>query len=242
MPILTTLGLLGGAVAGGGFSAAYAWLTAPEVRLNTEKLRWLDGVELEWTSTEEREVIATDALHSLEDMRGRPLLKEEREAVEEAARASALFSETLEEEGEEADRQHRMCAALLCPRKSGRKARTHHNARSKAFVRHWVARTRLKFPLRADRPSDRAAMATWLHKEMTARGIRPTHQEAAIHLVVQFALLPSQAELMAREMADEARPRTNGSRLLFDIRKRWRNMFSASTEVMYGAWDTTTLE
>lgn len=132
---------------------------------------------------------------------------------------------TLTEESPAGNVAHQLAAAglVLRPkRKRGGQSRPHNNVRSHSFMRHWVALVRLRFPLRANRPSDRAAMTTWLHKEMTARGIRPAHQEAAIAVVVEMALLPSVAELAAKEMADVARPRTNGQRLIWDLRRSIR--------------------
>lgn len=122
----------------------------------------------------------------------------------------------------------------MAVRRTGEAGRRHGTVRSRAFMRHWIARTRLKFPLRADRPSDRAAMVTWLHKEMTEHGIRPSHQESCIQLVVHLALLPSKSEVYARQVMEEARPRTNGQRLLFNLRKRVQRAFAVSDEEHFG--------
>lgn len=83
-------------------------------------------------------------------------------------------------------------------------------ARMSAFYRHWVAELRLEFPLRADRPSDRAAMSRWLHGQMRAKGLRATHAADAIPKIVALAINPSRAEVEAAQWADEAKLRTVG--------------------------------
>lgn len=82
--------------------------------------------------------------------------------------------------------------------------------RMSAFYRYWVSATRLEFPLRADRPSDRGAMSKWLAGQMRAAGIRTTHAADAIPKVVALAINPSRAEVEAAQWADEARLRTVG--------------------------------
>lgn len=94
--------------------------------------------------------------------------------------------------------------------------------RMSAFYRHWIALVRLEFPLRANRPSDKAAMSKWLAGKMRERGIRPAHMADAIPKVVAIAINPSRAEIEAEQMADAAMVRTNGGRLRRRIRKAVR--------------------
>lgn len=75
---------------------------------------------------------------------------------------------------------------------------------SKHFYKVWIAAVRLEFPLRSNRPSDRACMTKWLAGQMRAKGIRVTHIEDAVPRIVAMALNPSRAEVEAEEMAEEA--------------------------------------
>lgn len=72
------------------------------------------------------------------------------------------------------------------------------------FYKVWIAAVRLEFPLRSNRPADRACMTKWLAGEMRARGVRVTHIEDAVPRIVAIALNPSRAEVEAEEMAAEA--------------------------------------
>jgi len=84
-----------------------------------------------------------------------------------------------------------------------------------AFLRYWVARTRAQFEMRQDRPSDRAAMRTWLGKEMRAAGVRVTHASRAVPMVVRLALLPDEGDRLAVVAADAVRTRTRFGRLRY---------------------------
>lgn len=75
---------------------------------------------------------------------------------------------------------------------------------SKHFYKVWIAAVRLEFPLRSNRPSDRACMTKWLAGQMRAKGVRVTHIEDAVPRIVAIALNPSRAEVEAEEMATEA--------------------------------------
>lgn len=75
---------------------------------------------------------------------------------------------------------------------------------SKHFYKVWIAAVRLEFPLRSNRPSDRACMTKWLAGQMRAKGVRVTHIEDAVPRIVAIALNPSRAEVEAEEMAAEA--------------------------------------
>jgi hypothetical protein len=121
---------------------------------------------------------------------------------------------------EQAKAHHQECALDLIP--CSRPRRNTFRFSTTAFVRHWVARVRLQFPLRQDRPSDRAAMMKWLGAELMAHGLRPSHAENAGQLVVGLALLPSRAERTARELQERLRPRTNGERLLYSLASMWK--------------------
>lgn len=91
----------------------------------------------------------------------------------------------------------------------GEEASTHHrdwaNTRSPvrrtAFYRHWIAATRLEFPARSSRPSDRACMSKWLWGQMRAHGIRHTHARACIPHIVAMAAVKAREEYEAEEMA-----------------------------------------
>lgn len=75
---------------------------------------------------------------------------------------------------------------------------------SKHFYKVWIAAVRLEFPLRSNRPSDRACMTKWLAGQMRAKGVRVTHIEDAVPRIVAIAVNPSRAEVEAEEMAAEA--------------------------------------
>lgn len=100
--------------------------------------------------------------------------------------------EALEFEGETSNDVHTMCAE---------EAFHEENMRvNKQFYKVWIAAVRLEFPLRSDRPSDRACMTKWLATKMRATGMRVTHMEDAIPRIVRMAINPSRAEVEAEEM------------------------------------------
>lgn len=104
--------------------------------------------------------------------------------------------EALEADGAVADEVHTMCAEDAYHET--------HMRSAKQFYKVWVAAVRLEFPLRSNRPSDRACMAKWLASKMRATGMRITHMEDAIPRIVAMAINPSRAEVEAEEMAREA--------------------------------------
>lgn len=88
------------------------------------------------------------------------------------------------------------------------------------FMRHWVAQLRLEFPARQNRPSDRAAMSKWLTAQLRMHGMRVSHIADMVPKAVALALNPSRAEVQAEELADAARIRSNGGRMLYQV-GRW---------------------
>lgn len=108
--------------------------------------------------------------------------------------------------------------ALMKKRRSRRRCWV----RTRAFLRHWVARARLQFPLRADRPADRAAMSKWLVGEMREHGIRFTHLANAVALTVRLALLPALSDLSAQAAADTLRTRSRYGRIFFRLKELLR--------------------
>lgn len=87
------------------------------------------------------------------------------------------------------------------------------------FMRHWVAELRVEFPLRENRPSDRAAMSKWLATELRRRGVRVRHIADMVPRAVALALNQSRAEALADLEAEAARIRTLGGRWLYDIKR-----------------------
>lgn len=83
-------------------------------------------------------------------------------------------------------------------------ANTRSPVRRTAFYRHWIAATRLEFPARSSRPSDRACMAKWLWGQMRAHGVRHTHARACIPHIVAMAAVKAREEYEAEEMAEIA--------------------------------------
>lgn len=106
------------------------------------------------------------------------------------------LTEALEDDGCTADEVHTMCAEDAYHEQNMRSA--------KQFYRVWMAAVRLEFPLRSNRPSDRACMTKWLSAQMRAKGMRITHIEDAIPRIVAMAINPSRAEVEAEEMGAEA--------------------------------------
>lgn len=74
----------------------------------------------------------------------------------------------------------------------------------KQFYKVWIAEVRLEFPLRSNKPSDRACMMRWLTGKMRERGMRITHIADAAPRIVAMAINPSRAEVEAEEMAEAA--------------------------------------
>lgn len=113
-----------------------------------------------------------------------------------AGRDNADLLRALEFDGEVADNLHEELAeAAYYERKS---------YESRHFYRYWIAAVRMEFPLRSDRPSDRACMTKWLVGKMRAKGIRITHIEDAVPRIVAMAINLSRAEVEAKEMAEAA--------------------------------------
>lgn len=113
-----------------------------------------------------------------------------------ARRDNGDLLRALECDGEVADDLHEELAeAAYYERKS---------YESRHFYRYWIAAVRMEFPLRSDRPSDKACMTKWLVGKMRAKGIRITHIEDAVPRIVAMAINPSRAEVEAKEMAEAA--------------------------------------
>jgi len=72
------------------------------------------------------------------------------------------------------------------------------------FYKVWIAAVRMEFPLRSNRPADRACMTRWLCGKMREKGIRITHIADVVPRIVAMAINPSRAEVEAEEMAEEA--------------------------------------
>lgn len=99
-----------------------------------------------------------------------------------------------------------------------------------AFTRFWVDMLRVEFPLRADRPSDRAAMSKWLGARLREHGVRVSHIADMVPRCVALAINPSRAEVEAAQIADAAALRTWGGRLGHKMR-RWLNRRAASAPI-----------
>lgn len=119
-------------------------------------------------------------------------------SIEQRATSSdeVQLIEALEDEGVISDEVHNMCAEDAYKEINMRSA--------KQFYKVWIAAVRLEFPLRSDRPSDRACMTKWLAQRMRATGMRITHIEDAVPRIVSMAINPSRAEVEAAEMGREA--------------------------------------
>lgn len=113
----------------------------------------------------------------------------------------------------ETEEEHELMQQLAAECFAGNPLPGRRRARMSAFYRHWVAAVRLEFPLRANRPSDRAAMSKWLAGQMRATGVRVSHAADAVPRIVALAINPSRAEVEAGQMADEARLRSVGGAL-----------------------------
>jgi hypothetical protein len=122
----------------------------------------------------------------------------------------------LDDEGVQGDAAHQLGIQALSQRTNGQRQR---RRRASAFLRYWVAAVRLEFPLRADRPSDRGAMSKWLTGKLRARNMRYVHIENAVPRVVSLALNKSRAEVEADVLQEDARIRTVGGRLLYNLRQ-----------------------
>lgn len=86
-----------------------------------------------------------------------------------------------------------------------------------AFMRSWVAQLRLEFPLRSNRPSDRAAMSKWLAAQLRKKGVRATHAAAMVPRAVALALNKGRDEILADIEAEAARVRTFGGRRVYEM-------------------------
>lgn len=98
------------------------------------------------------------------------------------------------------------------------------------FLRHWIAATRQQFEMRQDRPSDRAAMRTWLGKELRGHGVRITHVSRAVPLIVRLALLPDEGDRIGVLSAEEVRPRTRWGRYVYNFQSWWSGLASADPQ------------
>lgn len=125
--------------------------------------------------------------------------------------------DALADSGQRGDAFNRHCASLACG--EGATPAQRGAARS-LFMQHWVDEVRLEFPARMDRPSDRAAMAKWLHGELRKRGVRTRHAADMIPRVVALALNRSRAEILGDLEAEAARVRTWGSRFAYEVRRK----------------------
>lgn len=161
-----------------------------------------------WTSPEERITIGETLVAAA--MEARPSVVEEMTVTGTGVPASIA----MEQEG--AADVHRTLAAIAA---TGNTSTERARASIKAFYRHWIARVRVEFPLRADRASDRAAMSKWLGAAMRAHGIRYTHMADAIPKVVAMAINPSRSEIEAEQWADHSRRRTRGEGWLWSLRR-----------------------
>lgn len=233
MPVVETLAILGGVFGLGGGLAGIKWLRTPEITSDSSRLRWLDGTT--WMLDEDNEAhLAFAELQAHMDREIRVSGGVELSEGDTALFAGVAPAEVLEEVNEDgkpstrALSMHRDAVRDLAPMRGGVTGRPRRRRRATAFIRHWVARTRLHFPLRADRPSDRAAMAKWLGGEMLGYGMRATYVEPAVQLVLHLALLPSPGEVAGREAYEMHRPRTHGQRLLWSL-KKWTDGLLASS-------------
>lgn len=122
--------------------------------------------------------------------------------VEDNASQDHWEAEALDAEDGETHRetQQELAAAAFAQRRIAGPTR---------FYRHWMAAVRLEFPLRKNRPADRAAMSKWLAGQMREKGIRITHIADAVPRIVAMALNRSRAEVEADEMAEVSAPWDN---------------------------------
>lgn len=233
MPLGTILAAGALTLLGGGLGAT-TYLQTPESSLDLSKLKWLDGTDFLPTKFEEvQERLALAEQLLLEETGKLPELDQSKE-IEEELWAEPMLEETLDERGEDgrptaqARATHQAAVTGLLPTYGNRKRSGKPS--SKAFIRHWVAKVRLQFPMRANKPSDKAAMMKWLGGELMAVGIRPSHAEAAGQVVIHLALLPSAGERLGQAIFEERLPRTHGARLLYNIRKTISGLWACSTE------------
>lgn len=138
---------------------------------------------------------------------------------------SQLLVDRNPDSKEASDAAHQAGASdLVIVAKRGPTRRLH--SRTKAFLRHWIARVRMHFPMRSDKPSDRAAMTKWLSGEMREHGIRITHIAQAIPMVVRLCLLPDVSDIAAQTAADVVRSRSRYGRACYRFRT-WLAMVAA---------------
>lgn len=217
---MLTVRLAGVALSAG---AAVLWLRAPEVDILPDTYKELRGYELEPEEDLEREE-QVDFLEYINIQNTPPdgqLQTREEIAAEYAG--TPVMQDLLESEHPElvelANLHHQAAAKdLSLPMVCARRKRA--TFRTRAFLRHWVARVRIQFPLRADRPSDRAAMLKWLGMEMRGHGIRYAHVENCAEIVVNLALLPSRSLSVAHAVSEEVRSRTRIGRWWYTLSSR----------------------
>lgn len=231
------IGALASSLAGWG---AFQWLSCPEAVADPAQFRWLQSVFLEETEEQEREEMAADLAAAVnQDLAvGHALALEEyrqagglgeppqppgeytiRQATSDAG--PDTWSHLLETEfpglRPAGDKAHQEAAADLCYKRVGER-RKRPRARTRAFLRYWMARVKLQFPMRSDRPSDRAAMTKWLEGEMRPKGIRHTHMAHAIPMVIRLSLVPDLADSYAQVAADVVASRTRWGRACYNFR------------------------
>lgn len=221
-----------------GAAAAY-WLRSPETEVPPDIYKALRGWDMEVDPEDEIAenlgfLLHGQALTAAHVARGKELGQvpaasdlaflaltpdELLEQATPGVELALLIDSEDKEHEEEMKVQHQMAAKDCCLPTFSR-GRRRNSLRQKTFLRYWVARVRLQFPLRADRPSDRAAMLNWLGKEMRLLGIRYTHIEGAAMMVVELSLLPSQSYLCAQVAAEEVRSRSRIGRFLYTLQTR----------------------
>lgn len=200
-------------VRGGALAASYVAPIRGLVLTAAAGYCALKTVSSIWNTPQERITSAEGSLATT--IEHRPLPGEERLA----SGTLVPVSEALEADGNA--ELHRSLAAAAA---SGGAGNATKRARISAFYRHWMARARLEFPLRQNRPSDKAAMSKWLHAAMREKGIRCTHAADAIPKVVAMAINPSRAEIEAEQWAEHAKCRTVGEGWLFSLKRRFNHV------------------
>lgn len=113
-----------------------------------------------------------------------------------------------------------------CSSRKGRRLAT-------TFLRYWVAAVKQQFEMRQDRPADRAAMRTWLGKELRQHGLRVTHVSRVVPLITRLALLPDEADRVAVASADAIRMRTRWGRLRYNYNCWWQRTMAPPADAGY---------
>lgn len=226
--------------------AIIAWCRSPETHLAQSQLTWLDGTRKAQPPSTERCLQRQETLEAVleaAELDGEQVSPEDEQLVLGALSYTDMLSDQTPEgrPSDLAKATNRACAEDFHPRtlesQTGTARRKPRVQRATAFTRHWVAAVRLHFPMRADRPSDIAAMSKWLSGELRAMGVRPVHAETFVPVVVHLALLPSPGEIYGRAAMERLRPRTRGGRLLWDLKQRVRGIFSAADGVGVGEYN-----